>query len=150
MSACSPFFRDILKVVIIKTILKILNYCKILILKQTTPCRHPVIVLRDILFSDLVALIEFMYLGEIRVKHHGLPSFLKTAEVLRVRGLTESASKLKHSSETSVEHSTLFSSTHSSLNPSFSKQLQKNGSVDVPQVIVLRILVSDSNSGEIA
>ena len=36
-----------------------------------------------------------MYMGEVKVKHHGLPSFLRTAEVLRVRGLTESSSKFK-------------------------------------------------------
>ena len=60
---------------------------------QTTPCKHPVIVLKDILFRDLVALIEFMYQGEVRVGHDGLPSFLRTAEVLRVRGLTEEASR---------------------------------------------------------
>jgi len=72
LSACSPFFRDLLK---------------------TTPCKHPVIVLKDILYNDLVALIEFMYQGEVRVKHNGLPSFLRTAEVLQVRGLTEQASK---------------------------------------------------------
>lgn len=46
-----------------------------------------------------------MYNGEVRVKHHGLPSFLRTAEVLRVRGLTESSSKFK-TSQISVSNST--------------------------------------------
>ncbi|XP_046464594.1 broad-complex core protein isoforms 1/2/3/4/5-like isoform X1 [Daphnia pulex] len=84
LSACSSFFRDLLK---------------------TTPCKHPVIVLKDILFADLLALVEFVYNGEVRVKHHGLPSFLRTAEVLRVRGLTESSSKFK-TSQISVSNST--------------------------------------------
>lgn len=64
-----------------------------LLFLQTTPCKHPVIVLKDILYNDLVALIEYMYQGEVRVKHNGLPSFLRTAEVLQVRGLTEQAAK---------------------------------------------------------
>ena len=49
--------------------------------------------MKDILYNDLVALIEYMYQGEVRVKHNGLPSFLRTAEVLQVRGLTEQAAK---------------------------------------------------------
>ena len=60
-------------------------------------------MLNDILFSDLVSLIEFIYMGEVRVKHQGLSSFLNTAEILRVRGLTEAASKqIKNSLLTTI------------------------------------------------
>lgn len=104
------------------------------------------IVLRDILFSDLVALIEFMYLGEIRVKHHGLPSFLRAAEVLRVRGLAESSTKLngKPSSDSPAEHSLL--SRNSSLNPSSSSSEpgQKNEPTDIPQVCLYNMLALSS------
>lgn len=48
--------------------------------------------MKDILYCDLFALVEFMYMGEVKVKHRELQSFLRTAEVLRVRGLTESSS----------------------------------------------------------
>ncbi|NP_001104804.1 broad-complex core protein isoforms 1/2/3/4/5 isoform X1 [Bombyx mandarina] len=67
LSACSPYFRELLK---------------------STPCKHPVIVLQDVAYTDLHALVEFIYHGEVNVHQHSLSSFLKTAEVLRVSGLT--------------------------------------------------------------
>ncbi|CAH1709612.1 unnamed protein product [Aphis gossypii] len=68
LSACSPYFRELLK---------------------STPCKHPVIVLQDVVFDDLQALVEFIYHGEVNVHQRNLSSFLKTAEVLRVSGLTQ-------------------------------------------------------------
>lgn len=59
--------------------------------KKSTPCKHPVIVLQDVAFSDLHALVEFIYHGEVNVHQRSLSSFLKTAEVLRVSGLTQQA-----------------------------------------------------------
>lgn len=56
---------------------------------QSTPCKHPVIVLQDVIYEDLHALVEFIYHGEVNVHQKALPSFLKTAEVLRVSGLTQ-------------------------------------------------------------
>ncbi|XP_053593802.1 broad-complex core protein isoforms 1/2/3/4/5 isoform X3 [Microplitis demolitor] len=70
LSACSPYFRELLK---------------------STPCKHPVIVLQDVAFNDLHALVEFIYHGEVNVHQRSLSSFLKTAEVLRVSGLTQQA-----------------------------------------------------------
>lgn len=49
------------------------------------------IVLQDVAFSDLHALVEFIYHGEVNVHQRSLSSFLKTAEVLRVSGLTQQA-----------------------------------------------------------
>nr|BAU79438.1 broad1 isoform A-Z4-2 [Planococcus kraunhiae]BAU79442.1 broad1 isoform B-Z4-2 [Planococcus kraunhiae] len=68
LSACSPYFRELLK---------------------STPCKHPVIVLQDVVFDDLHALVEFIYHGEVNVHQKNLTSFLKTAEVLKVSGLTQ-------------------------------------------------------------
>ena len=56
---------------------------------QSTPCKHPVIVLQDVAFTDLHALVEFIYHGEVNVHERSLSSFLKTAEILRVSGLTQ-------------------------------------------------------------
>jgi broad-complex core protein len=46
-------------------------------------------VLQDVAFTDLHALVEFIYHGEVNVHQRSLSSFLKTAEVLRVSGLTQ-------------------------------------------------------------
>lgn len=59
------------------------------VVPQSTPCKHPVIVLQDVVFDDLQALVEFIYHGEVNVHQRNLSSFLKTAEVLRVSGLTQ-------------------------------------------------------------
>lgn len=48
-------------------------------------------MLQDVAFSDLHALVEFIYHGEVNVHQRSLSSFLKTAEVLRVSGLTQQA-----------------------------------------------------------
>lgn len=68
LSACSPYFRELLK---------------------GNPCQHPIIVLRDIKYDDLTSLLQFMYNGEVNVAQEQLNSFLKTAESLKIRGLTD-------------------------------------------------------------
>ncbi|XP_037085507.1 zinc finger protein 534-like [Pollicipes pollicipes] len=67
LSACSPYFRDLLK---------------------ENPCQHPVFFLKDTSYPDLAAVVEFVYKGEVNVAQSQLGSFLKTAEMLQVRGLT--------------------------------------------------------------
>lgn len=66
LSACSPYFRTIFK---------------------ENPCSHPVVILKDVHYSDLIALLNFMYHGEVMVSKEQLQTFLKTAEVLQVSGL---------------------------------------------------------------
>lgn len=70
---------------------------------QSTPCKHPVIVLQDVAFSDLHALVEFIYHGEVNVHQRSLSSFLKTAEVLRVSGLTQQADQTERDEVSSNE-----------------------------------------------
>ncbi|XP_011871404.1 PREDICTED: nucleus accumbens-associated protein 1-like [Vollenhovia emeryi] len=48
---------------------------------------HPVIILKDIAYMDLKAILEFMYRGEVNVVHNQLQALLKTAEILQVKGL---------------------------------------------------------------
>ena len=55
---------------------------------QENPCQHPVFFLKDTTYIDLQAVIEFVYNGEVNVTQAQLSSFLKTAEMLQVRGLT--------------------------------------------------------------
>lgn len=44
-------------------------------------------ILKDVLYADLVAVLNFMYHGEVLILKDQLPSFLQTAEVLQVSGL---------------------------------------------------------------
>lgn len=50
---------------------------------------HQIVILKDTSFTDIVAIIEFMYKGEINVSQDKLSSLLKTAENLKVKGLAE-------------------------------------------------------------
>ncbi|XP_049854378.1 broad-complex core protein isoforms 1/2/3/4/5-like isoform X7 [Schistocerca gregaria] len=74
LSVCSTYFRDLFK---------------------ENPCQHPVIIFRNVKFEDLVALIDFMYHGEVNVMQEQLTSFLTTAELLAVQGLSEDKGKEK-------------------------------------------------------
>lgn len=42
--------------------------------------------------QHVIALMEFMYAGEVNVAQANLSAFLKTAESLRIRGLTDTSS----------------------------------------------------------
>ena len=66
LSACSPYFRKLLTI---------------------TDSKHPVIFLKDISANHVALLLRYMYLGEIAVKKEELPTFLRTADHLRIRGL---------------------------------------------------------------
>lgn len=44
-------------------------------------------------FDDLAALVDFMYQGEVNVVQEQLASFLTTAELLAVQGLTDGTGK---------------------------------------------------------
>lgn len=68
LSACSTYFRDVFK---------------------ENPHPHPVIIFKNVKYSDLTSIIQFMYNGEVSVIQDLLPSFLQTAELLQVRGLTD-------------------------------------------------------------
>lgn len=68
LSACSPFFRSILK---------------------KNPHQHPLLYLKGVKFKELVSVLNFMYMGEVNVAQEELNSFLSVAEELRVKGLTQ-------------------------------------------------------------
>ena len=48
--------------------------------------------MRDVPFVDLYTILEFIYMGEVNVAQSHLTSFLKTAELLQIKGLAENAS----------------------------------------------------------
>lgn len=56
------------------------------------PCKHPIVILKDVGHKELVAILQFMYQGEVNVQQEDLATFLKTAELLQIKGLTENDS----------------------------------------------------------
>lgn len=68
------------------------------------PCRHPVVVLKDVKYSEIKAILEYMYRGEVNVAQNQLAALLKVAEALKVKGLVEEnrAGNTSHSSNTHI------------------------------------------------
>ena len=54
-----------------------------------------VVFLKDTTASDLRAVVEFMYRGSVDVSQAQLASFIRTAEMLRIRGLSGEDDKVK-------------------------------------------------------
>lgn len=56
LSACSTYFQSLFTV---------------------NPCQHPIVILKDIKFSDLKIMVDFMYYGEVNISQDQLPSIIK-------------------------------------------------------------------------
>ncbi|XP_065582209.1 protein abrupt-like isoform X1 [Artemia franciscana] len=50
---------------------------------------HPIIILKDVKFCDLLSLVRFMYTGEVTVPQTQTSSLIKVAEMLKVKGLAD-------------------------------------------------------------
>lgn len=68
LSACSTYFKEIFK---------------------ENPCQHPVIIFKNVKYDDLLSIVVYMYQGEVNIEQDALPTFLHTAEMLSIQGLTE-------------------------------------------------------------
>ena len=72
---------------------KLIHFLQALL--EENPAKHPIIILKDVPFQHLTAILEFMYAGEVNVAQDQLPAFLKTAERLKVKGLAEAPQTIK-------------------------------------------------------
>lgn len=68
LSACSPYFQALF-----------VNHDE----------KHPIVILKDVPYADMKSLLDFMYRGEVSVDQERLSAFLRVAESLRIKGLTE-------------------------------------------------------------
>ncbi|CAA9994652.1 unnamed protein product [Nesidiocoris tenuis] len=68
LSACSPYFQALF---------------------FENPCQHPIVILKDIKWPELKAVVEFMYKGEINVSQEQIGPLLRVAESLKIRGLAD-------------------------------------------------------------
>jgi len=81
LSACSPFFRNILK------------------MSTGYPHPNPFVYLRGVSYNDLKCLLDFMYHGDVKIAQEDLNSFLAIAEELQIKGLTNKSSENKENRE---------------------------------------------------
>jgi len=68
LSACSPFFKNLLR---------------------KNPHQHPLLYLKGISFKEIQSVLNFMYHGEANIAQDDLNNFLAVAEDLKVKGLTQ-------------------------------------------------------------
>ncbi|GLH07096.1 Longitudinals lacking protein, isoforms H/M/V [Gryllus bimaculatus] len=69
LSACSPYFE--------------------LLLSQHNE-KHPIVILKDVKFQELKAMMDYMYRGEVNISQDQLGALLKAAESLQIKGLSDS------------------------------------------------------------
>ncbi|XP_008479274.1 longitudinals lacking protein-like [Diaphorina citri] len=70
LSACSPYFATLLSQ----------HFDK-----------HPIIILKDVKYTELKSMMEYMYRGEVNISQDQLGAFLKAAESLQIKGLTDNS-----------------------------------------------------------
>ena len=68
LAASSPFFQNLLN-------------------KNKKKHHHPLVYMKGVKFEGLLAILDFLYLGEANVFQESLDSFLAIAEDLKLRGL---------------------------------------------------------------
>lgn len=102
LSSCSPFFQNLF---------------------LENPCKHPIVIMKDMKFTELKAVVDFIYKGEVSVAHHQLPGLLKTAEVLNIKGLAEVADESRNNTVGKTKQKD--SSTHL-VNSLHSLSIEKN------------------------
>ncbi|KAL1456381.1 hypothetical protein WDU94_001112 [Cyamophila willieti] len=67
LSVCSPYFKSLFRI---------------------HPEKHPIVFLKDVGYSEVIGLLQFMYQGQVDVSQEQLAEFLRVAEMLQVKGLT--------------------------------------------------------------
>ncbi|XP_042233090.1 zinc finger and BTB domain-containing protein 7A-like isoform X4 [Homarus americanus] len=67
----------------------VLSTCSDYFLKmfERTPCKHPIIVVKDVQCRDIEALLSYMYAGVVSVAQNDLAQLIKAAELLQIKGL---------------------------------------------------------------
>uniref|UniRef100_A0A1A9WBN2 BTB domain-containing protein n=1 Tax=Glossina brevipalpis TaxID=37001 RepID=A0A1A9WBN2_9MUSC len=83
LSACSSFFLEIFRTL------------------DTT--NHPVIIIPGASFAAIVALLNFMYSGEVNVYEEQIPTLLSLAETLGIKGLADVHNNLQKSTKATSE-----------------------------------------------
>lgn len=51
--------------------------------------KHPIIILKDVKYAELRAMMDYMYRGEVNISQDQLAALLKAAESLQIKGLSD-------------------------------------------------------------
>ena len=75
---------------------------------QQTPCKHPIIILKDTGRDEASAMLEFAYTGEVNVAQDLLPSLLHTARCFKIKGLDKVESPVEQPVVSLTSHCSIF------------------------------------------
>ena len=139
LSACSPFFRNLLK---------------------KTQHSHPMIYMRGLRAKDLEAILDFIYHGEANIYQQDLDGFLGLAEELQLKGLAgsqentlDAASKQNHATQQPKTNKKLaqsldryYQSTDTDKNESFTNTKVEYIPKDMEIIDSTKILVAQETS----
>ncbi|XP_059476609.1 zinc finger and BTB domain-containing protein 14-like [Neocloeon triangulifer] len=87
LSSCSPFFD---------------------VLLRDHPCNNPIIVMNDVPLAEMKKVLEYMYKGELNVVQDEIESFVETATMLAVRGLSDKLLGRDKQDESNLEEEEVF------------------------------------------
>merc|ERR550517_1893384 len=82
LSACSPVFKKII---------------------DSNPSQHPLIYLRGIQSYEMESILQFMYLGEGKFYHERMREFIKVAQDLEVKDISDGVELPSEEAEETVE-----------------------------------------------
>ncbi|XP_017482017.1 PREDICTED: broad-complex core protein isoforms 1/2/3/4/5-like [Rhagoletis zephyria] len=125
LAICSPYFQEIF---------------------ITNPCKHPIIILKDVTFNIMCELLEFMYQGVVNVKHTELQSFMKIGQLLQIKGLATNVSSTTGSTPTDKSASQTHNNDETS---NVCAELENNTSASVKTTPKREAIGDNANTSEV-
>ncbi|XP_069944004.1 protein bric-a-brac 1-like isoform X9 [Cherax quadricarinatus] len=93
---------------------------------EQTPCKHPIVVLKDVKPDELEALLSYMYAGVVNVAQNDLAKLIKVAELLQIKGLAV-PDEPPQEVETKKTHTPPWSSRDDRSSPHPKRRRKENG-----------------------
>ena len=128
ISACSPFFRDILR---------------------RNPHQHPLLYLKGVKHRELESVLDFIYHGEVNVAQNDLNSFLAVAEELQIKGLTQRESQTGSADKKSYQQPKIQSQSRDpmkSSKPAIPVSSVSQQDDDIAEIVPIKTELSSSKS----
>lgn len=87
---------------------------------------HPIIILKDVKYEELKAMLDYMYRGEVNISQEQLSAFLKTAESLKIKGLTDTGGTVDETKQPGRPPSSSESTTSAPIDEPVSPETREN------------------------